>query len=326
VAVLLSQAAIVVGAGCENNRPADDPNIPNAAIFRKWRRVVTVRTTFVYSIQSLYANVLVANGAARIMPLQGESTLTELTLEFSRLRAGRFDVFDDFFAINQHRDRVPLDDDFLRPPFVILRGGQPNVDDTPKTAGFDPIAMRDVYLRFEPTLGPTGSLILGVKVYSAIGVWFGHYFRFEVKILEWFVIANVEKVAAVTVSDKSAILDLPSVAIFLGHLPAVERLAVHERFETRLNLGDRELGRGENRSYYESIEEISFHAQNLCDSREHAKRKGALCFLRFVVSRELYCTDRLRSYGFIAPVSNRPVDVSLVVLADLSGELIRAYG
>ena len=82
---------------------------------------------------------------------------------------------------------------------------------------------------------PALSLVLRVKINPAVRTRLGHHVHLEVKVFERLVVTHVIQVAAVTVRHERAVLDLPSVLVFLGGLPALERFAVHERLEAGLN-------------------------------------------------------------------------------------------
>src|SRR5262245_20524792 len=103
------------------------------------------------------------------MTLQRKNSLAQLSLEtFSGLRPRWLDVLHDFFPVHQHGDRAALDDDLLRPPFVVLRDRQPGVDDAVEAAGLDPIAVSAIHLTFETTFRPAFRLILRVEINPAV--------------------------------------------------------------------------------------------------------------------------------------------------------------
>jgi len=86
--------------------------------------------------------------------------------------------------------------------------------------------VRIVYLALIALLNwPSAVRVLGVEVDAAVAVLLGHHLRFEVKILKWLTVADIEKVAAFAIGDNRVTFDPPRLGVFVN-LPAVESLAV----------------------------------------------------------------------------------------------------
>ena len=73
-----------------------------------------------------------------------------------------------FQAVNQHRDAVALDDDFLRVPHIVLGWRCGDVHQAIEAAGADPIGVTVVDLALETTLRPAVRLILRMEVNPAV--------------------------------------------------------------------------------------------------------------------------------------------------------------
>jgi hypothetical protein len=140
--------------------------------------------------------------------------------------------------------------------------------------------MRIVDLAFEAGAGPIRGLIPGVEINTAIGMGRGHDVDFEMKVFEWLIIANIEEMAAVTVSDERAIFDFPGVRIFFGLFPAVERFAIEELDKAFFGISGisskEKLGRREESGGSEGNKQISFHAAKIRGRFERAREKGAM--------------------------------------------------
>jgi hypothetical protein len=193
--------------------------------------------------------------------LERKSAFIEFARErFSGLNAGRFVVNEDYFSVDHDSHACPLHNDLLCPPFVVLRRRLRDVDNVVKAGGFFPIAVRIVDLAFEAGARPIAGLILCVKVDAAVGMGRGHDVNFEMKVFEWLVVADIEQMAAVTVSDERAVFDLPGVRAFLGFFPTVESLAIKELDEAFLGIGSEEKLRWrEDDSGGKGEKQISFH-------------------------------------------------------------------
>src|SRR2546430_4774509 len=112
------------------------------------------------SVQSLHANIAIPDRAARIVALESESAFTEFPCErVARLNTRRLVVLENLFAIDQHRHTAIFNDDFLRPPFPVLRRRLRDVDHAIKAAGLDPIGMGIVDLALEAAARPITRLI-----------------------------------------------------------------------------------------------------------------------------------------------------------------------
>src|ERR1019366_2276968 len=143
---------------------------------------------------------------------------------------------------------VALDHDFLGIPLVILGGTEADVDDAPEATSLDPVAMGLIDLALEPAPRPAFRLVFGVEIDTAVRFGFGHYIHFQVEVLERLQVADVIQVAGLAARDKGAILDLPSVLIGLGRLPALEGLAVAEGRKAGLDVVRKQRGGCGNKS------------------------------------------------------------------------------
>src|SRR4030095_1504290 len=73
------------------------------------------------SIKSFDTDVLVSHDALRVVRLETERAFTELVgKRLTGFAAQWLGVFDHGFPINLHSDFSALDNDFLRPPFLVL--------------------------------------------------------------------------------------------------------------------------------------------------------------------------------------------------------------
>jgi hypothetical protein len=120
--------------------------------------------------------------------------------------------------------------------------------------------MRIVDLAFEAGARPIAGLIFRVEVDPAIGMGRGHDIDFEMKVFEWLVVADIEQMAAVTVSDQRAVFDFPGVRAFFSLFPTVESFAIKELDEAFLGIGGEERLRGrEDDGGGKGEKQISFH-------------------------------------------------------------------
>ena len=74
------------------------------------------------------------------MALESEGPFAEFARETTAgLRSRRLVIFEDFFAIDHDRNTFVLNDDLLRPPFLVLGRRLSDVHQAVKAARLNPI-------------------------------------------------------------------------------------------------------------------------------------------------------------------------------------------
>ena len=180
------------------------------------------------SVESFDANILEMDGAARIVSLQGERPLVEFSSEvLACFFIGGFGVVDDNLVVDLDNDLLAFDDDGFGIPFVVRDMLFQNVYNAVEASGSFGVALAVVHLGLETVFWPAFILILGVKIDSAVGAWFGFHFGAKFKIDEWLVVADVEQMAAWTVGHDRAILDFPGFGLFVD-LPAAQGFSIEQ--------------------------------------------------------------------------------------------------
>src|SRR5262245_19892743 len=198
------------------------------------------------SIEPFNANVLVTDDARRVVRLQRERALVENAREGDArfMVWWLFPIYRDL-VVDLDGDVFVFDDDVIGVPLVVFDQLLPDVHYIVEAAGLLPIGVRLVNLHLEAVLRPPFGLVLRVEVDAAVRSRLGHHFNLEFEVDEGLFVADVIQMVAGAVRDERALLERPRVRIFFRLLPAVERLAVEDGFETFFVLGLPQAGRGQ---------------------------------------------------------------------------------
>ena len=142
-----------------------------------------------------------------------------------------------------------MDNDFLRPPLIILGRGLGDIDHVIEAAGLLPIGVGVINLALKAELWKALFLVLRVEINTSVCARVGHHIHFEVKVCEWHRVANVEQVSGLAPGHECAVLNLPGIGVVGGRFPAIEGLPVAQQGESGFDVSSQNCaGGGRHRS------------------------------------------------------------------------------
>jgi len=168
--------------------------------------------------------VPVVYGAARIVRLQSESPVryNPVGIGFRRFWRLRFCPVDYGFAIDFYDDALSFYDDMFRKPDVIGRRRCADIFHRKQTARAVFIIVCVVDLSLKSLDRPAFFLVLGVKVYAAVGAGLGHNIDLQLEIREYrvFYRTDVEQVTSRPARYDHAVANAETVGV-LARFPAI---------------------------------------------------------------------------------------------------------